>query len=163
MAVADRPEPDFSTAKWVASERSFVAYCKLKPKLMIPTGTRGVNDFDWTHPSRFLPMFLFPGESLSPRMPTHLIARSIAGLFLGASVYGTAHLGQDYYRALFGRPDAQWQFAFMLAPIPILFGAIGLAIAIFLRPRLSRAFILGAWVINLVPLGLLGLVWIHAY
>jgi len=84
-------------------------------------------------------------------------------LLLSASVSVTAHLGQDYFQALFGRPAAQWQFAFMLAPISILLGALGLAVANFSRPPLSQPFVLGACVVTLVPLGLLGLVWIHAY
>jgi len=96
-------------------------------------------------------------------MQKQSVLRAIVGLFLGASVFGTAHLVHDYYRALFGRPDAQWQFAFVLAPIPILLGASGLAITLFSRPRLSRALIFGACVVTVAPLGLLGLVWIHAY
>jgi hypothetical protein len=91
------------------------------------------------------------------------VIQIIAGLLLCASVGGTAHLGQGYSQAVLGRPDAQWQFAFVLAPIPILLGALGLAISVFSRPPLSRTFTFGACVVTLAPLGLVALVWIHAY
>jgi hypothetical protein len=96
-------------------------------------------------------------------MPKQLVPKAVVAFLLSASAYGTAHLAQDYLQAVFGTPDAQWQFAFVLAPIPILLGMVGLVIARFSRPRLSRVLVLASWVVTLVPLGLLGLVWIHAY
>jgi hypothetical protein len=96
-------------------------------------------------------------------MPKQLVPRVTVALLLAVSAYGTARLAQDYLRALFSTPEAQWQFAFMTAPVASLIGAVGLGIARFSRPPLSRGFILGSWIATLVPLGLFGLVWIHAY
>jgi hypothetical protein len=93
----------------------------------------------------------------------HLVSKSIVALLLIVSVYGTFHLGRDYIQALFGRQDAQWQFAFVLAPVPIGLGAAAIVIAKLSRPPLPRVSILGAWVATLVPVALSALVGLHAY
>jgi hypothetical protein len=95
-------------------------------------------------------------------MPSR-VSKSVVVLLLIASVYGTIHLGRDYFQALSGKPDAQWQFAFVLAPVPIVLGAVAIAVAKFSRPPLPRIFALAAWVAALAPLALLVLVQAHAY
>ena len=96
-------------------------------------------------------------------MPWQLVRKAIVILLLCVSVYGTAHLGHDYFQAVFGRPEAQWQFAFMLAPIPIFLGALGLLLSAFPTPPLPRSFVLTSGIATLLPVVLLGLVNFHAY
>jgi hypothetical protein len=96
-------------------------------------------------------------------MPKQLAAKSTVILLVIASAYGTVHLGGDYLRALFGRPEAQWQFAFLWVPLPILFGLVAVAITKFARPPLHKAFALSAWVGTLLPVALSALVGLHAY
>lgn len=65
------------------------------------------------------------------------LSRQVAVILLLVGSLGwTAHLGQDYLQAVFGPPPpAQWQFAFVMAPIPVLLGAVALVIAKFLLHR----------------------------
>jgi len=96
-------------------------------------------------------------------MPWQLARKVVVVLLVSASVYGTAHLGHDYFQAIFGRPEAQWQYAFVLAPIPIFLGVLGLLLSVFPTPPLSRVFVLTSGVATLLPVVFLGLVALHAY
>lgn len=80
----------------------------------------------------------------------------------------TGHLGWDYLRPLFGTLEggggAQWQFAFILAPIPITLGALAVLISKFPRPSLRKLFVVVSWVAAIVPAMLYILVLgLHAY
>jgi hypothetical protein len=52
-----------------------------------------------------------PGD---PKMPKQLVPKAAVAFLLSASAYGTAHLAQDYLQAVFGTPDAQWQWGWPL-------------------------------------------------
>jgi len=91
------------------------------------------------------------------------VLKSIFTLLLIVSACGTFQLGRDYVQALFGTPDAQWQFAFALAPMVIFLGAAAIVIARLHRPPLPRILTLGAWLATLVPVALSALVGLHAY
>lgn len=94
-----------------------------------------------------------------------MIKKTVVTLLLVASAYISLHLLSTYIDALLGRNgggDAQWQFAFVLAPIPCALGLISFAIARPSRPPLSRLFLLCSLIAAVVPLVLFGLVFTHA-
>jgi hypothetical protein len=88
---------------------------------------------------------------------------AVVGLLAAVSFDGSCHLATDYWRAVFGTPEAQWQFSFMLAPFIIGFGAVAGLIALFPRPPLSKIFVFGSWGITILPVILALLVLLHAY
>jgi hypothetical protein len=92
-----------------------------------------------------------------------VLRMTVVALLAAASVDGSLHLGSDYWRALFGIPDAQWHFSYALAPIIIGLGAVATLIASFPRPSLSKFVVLGCWAITLAPVLLSLLVLTHAY
>jgi predicted nucleic acid-binding protein len=60
-----------------------------------------------------------------------LIRQVAVVLLLIVSLDGTAYLGYDYLRSIFWVPEAQWQLAFMLAPLPIVLGDVAALISQF--------------------------------
>ncbi|MGA7965653.1 MAG: hypothetical protein WCB49_07185 [Gammaproteobacteria bacterium] len=100
-------------------------------------------------------------------MKKQIIPKVIVVLALSASGYITFNLLVTYIAAISGRlvgaGAAQWQFAFLLAPVPIACGLLGLGVACWVRPRLSRSFIVLSSVATATPMLLLGLVLMHAY
>ena len=96
-------------------------------------------------------------------MPKQLVPKAVVAFLLSASAYGTAHLAQDYLQAVFGTPDAQWQSHLCWRRYRFFLEWWGWSLRDSLAHALSRVLVLGSCVVTLVPLGLLGLVWIHAY
>jgi hypothetical protein len=96
-------------------------------------------------------------------MAFRVIRMAIVGLLAALSFDGSCHLASDYWRAVFVTPDAQWQFASIMAPLVIGLGAAAGLVATFPRPSLPRIFLFGAWVITIFPTILALLVLMHAY
>lgn len=91
------------------------------------------------------------------------IRRVAVVLLLIVSLNGTVYLGYDYLWSIFGVPEAQWQFAFMLAPLPIVLGVVAALISQFPRPALPKFLVAASWVAAIVPAVLYVLVSVHAY
>jgi hypothetical protein len=107
---------------------------------------------------RFSEAQIYLGMAVKP-----LLRQVAVILLLAVSLDGTAHLGGDYLQALFGTPEAQWQFAFLLAPVPMLLGPVAVLISKIPRPALSRFLGAASWVATIVPAILCVLVSVHAY
>ena len=78
-------------------------------------------------------------------------------------LYPTATFLVDYVRAISGAPDAQWQFSFVLVPVPVVLGAAALVVAYHSRPPAPRFLTAGALAVTLLPVALAALVIVHAY
>ena len=80
-----------------------------------------------------------------------LLRDAAVSLLLIVSLGNTAHLGDDYLLSLFGNPEAQWQFEFVFAPIPIALDAVAVRISKFPRPALPMFPAVASWVAAIVP------------
>lgn len=100
-------------------------------------------------------------------MKQQLLAKVLASLLLGGSLSVTACLSYTYVGAVLGLEQgagaAQWQFAFMLVPLPVALAIVALGIARLSKPPLARLFSLTAGLAAAVPLALLALVRLHVY
>jgi hypothetical protein len=100
-------------------------------------------------------------------MKTQLFSKIVVSACIVASLYVTLNLLNVYVEAvtgeLYGAGGAQWQFAFLMAPLPAVLGFVALGISRFSRPSLSLAIALTSAVSAFAPLILLGLVVLHAY
>jgi len=83
-------------------------------------------------------------------------------LLLAPSAYITANLAISYLEAIFGKwQTAQWQFAFLVAPIPIVFGLLALLVAYLSR---ANRVLLGACIaLSILPCLLFLLVLFRVY
>ena len=61
---------------------------------------------------------------------------------LGTSAWITCHFAFDYTQAILGRVGAQWQFEFLLAPIPILAALLSFAFCFLANPKLGKPFMI---------------------
>ena len=68
----------------------------------------------------------------------------IVVLLAGLSFDGSCHFASDYWRAVFGIPEVQWQSDLSLVPFMIGLGVMAALIATFPRPRFSKIFACGS-------------------
>jgi hypothetical protein len=100
-------------------------------------------------------------------MNAQLLSKGSVVACLTASCYGTLHLLSIYVEAvtgqLHGAGAAQWQFAFLTAPLPALLAILAFVIGRFSRPSLSLAWTLPSFISAAVPILLFSLVFFHVY
>jgi hypothetical protein len=83
------------------------------------------------------------GRKMLPRI-IRIVAVAILG---GASLDGTCYLARDYWRAVFGVPDAPWQLAYTMFPTIIGLALAAATLATFPRPRLHKMLVSVTWTV----------------
>jgi hypothetical protein len=100
-------------------------------------------------------------------MKTQIFSKGAVVACLMASLYVTLKLLSIYIEVatgqLHGAGAAQWQFAFLMVPLPAALGIVALGIARLSRPSLPLVFTLPSAVAAVAPCVLFGLVVFHAY
>jgi hypothetical protein len=96
-------------------------------------------------------------------MQRQIFPKVLVLVFLLISWYVSLQDLWIYLQAVRGHVTAQWQFAFCLAPIPVVFGAISFTISWFVHPRLSKRFIWASAISTAFPILLFTLVWFRVY
>jgi hypothetical protein len=96
-------------------------------------------------------------------MSSQVVRKTLSSIALVGSAISTANLLLQYLDAVFRSPSAQWQFAFVLLPVPIALGLIAAAISWIWQPPLPRTIRIVCVAALVAPLTLGALVWFHIY
>ncbi len=96
-------------------------------------------------------------------MIRQIVPKTAFLVFMLASLDGTFHLTRTYFEAVWGHPSAQWEFAFLMAPIPIALAFVAILISSLAKPKLTRSFRYASLIATLLPLLITTLVMMHLY
>ena len=100
---------------------------------------------------------------MSHRKPLKLLQNAATLVLLAMSGFVTVILAQNYFEAVLGTQQAQWQFTFMYAPIAIGLAAAAVALSTLWAATTPQLLRTASTVMLAIPLLLSALVISHAY